>query len=270
MRKKMAQTIEEIRAKARAYKMANKEVLREKRKAYEAANREAILEKKRLYREKNQEKLRAYREKNREKIRASSAAYEALNKEKKRAYYRANKERIKSRSAAWAESHPEKRLEIRRRWNKANPDTKKLHSHKYIAKQRGKDLDQWLSRGREVMARLYALNPDKYRRKRLQYAKANPERNRANATRYRAAKMGATPAWANRFLIDEIYSLAMLRTRITGQLWEVDHMVPLCSDIVCGLHVESNLRLVLKSINSGKRNRHLFDGQTLKRDQCTP
>lgn len=69
----------------------------------------------------------------------------------------------------------------------------------------------------------------------------------------------ATPAWANNFFIEEIYDLAQLRTKATGIEWHVDHIVPLQSPIVCGLHVEQNMRVITAFENRSKRNRYWPD-----------
>lgn len=42
----------------------------------------------------------------------------------------------------------------------------------------------------------------------------------------------------------------------TGLKHDIDHVVPLISDIVCGLHVEANLSVIPASVNRGKRNRY--------------
>lgn len=68
----------------------------------------------------------------------------------------------------------------------------------------------------------------------------------------------ATPKWANQFFIEEIYDLAARRTAIKAggiERWSVDHIVPIISKIVCGLHVENNLRVIPASENSVKGNR---------------
>lgn len=71
--------------------------------------------------------------------------------------------------------------------------------------------------------------------------------------------MRATPSWANPFFIEEAYHLAKLRSEMTGFAWHVDHVVPLKSRIVCGLHVEHNLAVVPAPYNLSKGNRHWPD-----------
>lgn len=63
-----------------------------------------------------------------------------------------------------------------------------------------------------------------------------------------------TPKWCNKFFIEEFYDLAQRRTASTGIKWEVDHIVPLKSDLVSGLHVEHNLQVVPASWNRSKSN----------------
>ena len=75
----------------------------------------------------------------------------------------------------------------------------------------------------------------------------------ANLKRKKHVKR-ATPAWANHFFIREAYLLSSLRSEMTGYRWEVDHIVPLQSSQVCGLHVENNIRVVPRSVNRSKGN----------------
>lgn len=44
-------------------------------------------------------------------------------------------------------------------------------------------------------------------------------------------------------------------TRETGIPHQVDHIVPLQSKIVCGLHVEHNLRVITATENARKKNK---------------
>lgn len=51
------------------------------------------------------------------------------------------------------------------------------------------------------------------------------------------------------------YAEALRLTRETGIRHEVDHIYPLQSDVVCGLHCEANLRVITKFQNQSKKNR---------------
>lgn len=88
-----------------------------------------------------------------------------------------------------------------------------------------------------------------------EWERANrPHRNKRLATR-RAAQRNATPAWADHEAISRMYESAYALTRATGVKHNVDHIVPLISPLVCGLHVEHNLRVVTQRENYSKNNR---------------
>lgn len=91
------------------------------------------------------------------------------------------------------------------------------------------------------------------------WQKNNRSRVAENSARRRAMRVNATPPWADEFVISEAYSLALLRSRVTGVEWHVDHIVPLRSEIVCGLHCERNLQVITGIENASKGNRHWPD-----------
>lgn len=76
----------------------------------------------------------------------------------------------------------------------------------------------------------------------------------ANAHR-RFFKKLATPKWADRNAIREIYKKRSQISEETGILHHVDHIVPLQHDLVCGLHVEWNLQIITATANHIKSNR---------------
>lgn len=84
----------------------------------------------------------------------------------------------------------------------------------------------------------------------LEYKKNNPAMNRLWSSNYRAKKIMATPSWSN---IEKVESIYKEGDRLNMQ---VDHIVPLSSDIVCGLHCDDNLQLLTAKQNASKGNRH--------------
>lgn len=104
----------------------------------------------------------------------------------------------------------------------------------------------------------YESNRESILKKRSAYVKANRHLHNANSAKRRAAKLQATPSWSNKEHIDSIYLLAAIN-REGGHDLHVDHIVPLISDIVCGLHCEANLQLMPASDNISKGNRHWPD-----------
>lgn len=90
---------------------------------------------------------------------------------------------------------------------------------------------------------------------RWEWKRRNPGVVNANTAKRFAAKMNATPLWANAFFIEEAYDLAQRRSALTGMAWHVDHVVPLRSKIVSGLHVECNLQVIPAGPNIRKSNR---------------
>lgn len=149
------------------------------------------------------------------------------------AWYLAHPLEAKAQGLAWVKANPEKSKAIKAAWAKANPE-------KRVASNLA-----WLK-----------ANFEKHRAQGAAWQRANPEKNAAKSTRRRATKLNATPAWANEFFIGEAYALAKLRTEKLGLKWHVDHVVPLRSKIVCGLHVENNLQVIPAVDNLRKSNRH--------------
>ena len=79
------------------------------------------------------------------------------------------------------------------------------------------------------------------------YRKQHPEKFRHYTSFRRALKLKATPQWANLKQIEQIYLKC-------PEGFEVDHVIPLNHDLVCGLHVESNLQYLTIEENRRKSN----------------
>ena len=69
------------------------------------------------------------------------------------------------------------------------------------------------------------------------------------------SKRQATPKWADKFRVDLVYTKARRLEIWLGEEFHVDHIVPVLSEFVCGLHCEANLQILPKKENISKGNR---------------
>lgn len=98
--------------------------------------------------------------------------------------------------------------------------------------------------------RKYSLeNKDKRRESTEKYRLAHKEFYREYSSLRGRHLQQAKPSWADTTRIKEIYKLA------SEQGLEVDHIIPLKHDLVCGLHVPANLQLLTRSENARKSNK---------------
>lgn len=106
--------------------------------------------------------------------------------------------------------------------------------------------------------RQYMSKPECKARKRLhdkEYHKKNPHKSLESGARRRAKQRKACPSWADTKKIDLIYEKRASLQNKEGKDYHVDHMVPIKSDKVCGLHCEHNLQILSKTENLSKGNR---------------
>ena len=68
----------------------------------------------------------------------------------------------------------------------------------------------------------------------------------------------ACPSWANKDAIDRIYKEAKQLTKTSNIKYQVDHIIPLRHPLVCGLHVEHNLRIITAADNKTKSNEFIL------------
>jgi hypothetical protein len=192
---------------------------------------------------------------------------------------KANEDKNLKQRAAYAAMSPEKkaaRLAQCRAWNAANKAKRQDHKHytreeraaynrewraKNPAKEQGYKARLYENGGREYQAAYWQRVKDSKREiRRDQYkawTAANPHKVAAYAAERRARELQATPSWLTPddfWLIEEIYDLCALRTRLTGVEHHVDHFYPLKGKTGCGLHVPLNLRVIPARQNLLKRN----------------
>ena len=171
-----------------------------------------------------------------------------IRKQKAREYsrqsYLKNKAKKNARSKAWAEDNAERMKELQAEWYQNNKD-----------------------KVREQTAKWAAENPVRHReiqrksREKTGCAKKWKQNNRAKVAAYaakrRAAERNATPEWLtedDHWAIQQVYLHREEQSQITGIKHEVDHIVPLINDNVCGLHVWWNLQVITETENRIKGN----------------
>ena len=160
----------------------------------------------------------------------------------------------KATAKAFREARPDKVNEMNQAWRRANPEKVKAMKQRNRAENIGRELEREAVR-RERYREAHPGEGPAYSR---EWKKANAAHVNEYCAARKARKKNATPAWANQFFIDEAYELAQVRTeQKTGGVdeWHVDHIVPLKSKLVCGLHVEHNLQVIPGVANIRKGNR---------------
>lgn len=109
-----------------------------------------------------------------------------------------------------------------------------------------------------VKARALARPLKEQRAYRKKYREANPEWDKAKTSFRRRRFRSATPPWLTKeqkTAMKQLYIEAQRLTKLTGERYVVDHIVPLINEEVCGLHVPWNLRVITQDENLVKSNK---------------
>jgi hypothetical protein len=144
-------------------------------------------------------------------------------------------------------------------WEKGN-QTRAEYFRQYNQREEVKERKhEWYQENRGQVVSAAATRPAHVKR---EYQNAWKERNlvwvRADTKARRRKHREATPPWLSRqqkSQIRELYKMAITMTKTTGEQYVVDHIVPLRSDAVCGLHVPWNLRVITQEENLKKSNK---------------
>ena len=127
----------------------------------------------------------------------------------------------------------------------------------YVKRNREKILQlgkEYREKNKDILREKRRAKADHKREVDRAYGQANPDKIAAKSARRRAYRLKATPFWANKAEIDKFYFLAKVEEEKTGEKYHVDHIVPLKSKFVCGLHCEFNLQILPGSENCSKSN----------------
>lgn len=146
-------------------------------------------------------------------------------------------------------------------WQKGN-ETRADYFKAYNKKEEVKDRkNEWYVANRDQVIAQAKLRPYETTK---EYKRTWKERNliwvRADTKARRRKHRQATPKWLSskqKAEIRQLYQIAITMTKTTGEQYVVDHIVPLRSDDVCGLHVPWNLRVITQEENLKKSNKLL-------------
>ena len=111
-----------------------------------------------------------------------------------------------------------------------------------------------------VKARANARPKEEISQYKKTYKINNPEYYKALVSVRRRKHRKATPKWitaSQKLAMRELYLQAQNLTKLTGERYVVDHIVPLINEAICGLHVPWNLRVITQKENLNKSNKLL-------------
>jgi hypothetical protein len=150
-----------------------------------------------------------------------------------------------ARRSAWTLNNPERVRAQQNTWRVANQD--------HVTRRQKTSRKANPEKSRAHVAKWRAANTDAARAAVSVWRKANKAYGVAMQNAREAAKIKATPKWADKAAISAMYAEAQR----TGM--QVDHVVPLRSKWVCGLHTPANLQLLTPHDNAVKGNHHWPD-----------
>jgi uncharacterized protein (DUF924 family) len=177
-------------------------------------------------------------------------------------YYVKNKERLLKKVKHYAEANKDKITQYHLEYYARNQENMKKRSSKRYKEKREeisqKSKEYYQKNSKEICVRVSQYNrknKEKIRVARKAYALKNSAvLSAAKANRKKHVKK-ATPFWADMHLIKIKHKERVAMTNMTGLEHHVDHIVPLQGENVCGLHIASNMRVILARDNISKRNK---------------
>lgn len=142
------------------------------------------------------------------------------------------------------------------KYTRCNPCLKAQRRARYASRKEEMDsinrawAEQNPEKVKKIKKRWRDSNPDKCLEAKRDWMSRNKGKMREYCAHRRAKLKQATPSWASRKELQYIHTLAAERRLV------VDHIVPLNSELVCGLNTPDNLRCIPARLNEFKGNRY--------------
>jgi hypothetical protein len=148
------------------------------------------------------------------------------------------------------------KIRVKKKYH-ANAET--IRAKRRASYLKNREAEKTAAKTRSAEWRLKNPQHEGIKQAKKRYKKTNPGKTNAATVKRRVAKMHRTPKWLTadeHWMIEQVYELAALRTKMFGFQWHVDHILPLQGKNVSGLHVPANLRVVPWIENVSKSNKH--------------
>lgn len=142
---------------------------------------------------------------------------------------------------------PEQIREYRRQWGLKNKDKIKQQEAQRYQDNKDKYLRQ--------SSKWHQDNKQRKNELAKQWLDAHPDYKRMMWSNRRARKKQATVTWCDYTKVRDWYTACSLLAEHTGTSYQVDHIVPIAGNSVCGFHVHNNLRIISAEENNRKNNK---------------
>jgi len=152
-------------------------------------------------------------------------------------YYWNNTEECKRKAKKYRKENPDKVREYKRRWIEENKE-----------------------RHMEYFEQYRKNNPDKISKYYKKYYEKNKHEYARRCKEYRERINKVTPQWYDPSKAKDLYDLADKLRDATGEDWDVDHIIPVKAEKVCGLHWHENLQVIPATLNRSKGNKLKYTG----------
>jgi len=167
-------------------------------------------------------------------------------REHRQQYYLKNRDVIQRRNKEYRERNRSKINQQKKEYRQSNVD-----------KIRAQDRAYYLNNRENILRyhKQYSIqNKDKRKEYKAQYYLRNKSKYLATSSLRKKRVKKATPPWADLKKIEHVYWVCNFISELTGIQHHVDHIHPLQGDIVCGLHVHTNLQILTATENLSKGN----------------
>jgi len=125
-------------------------------------------------------------------------------------------------------------------WNRSNKEKFSINGAIYYQKNKEKILSKIDKEKRNINKEIWRL--------------ANLDKDAAKSSKRRAIKKSNQPIFSSETKVTLVFTQCKILEQQTGKKHHVDHIVPLKSKFVCGLHCENNLQILPAEENLRKHN----------------